>query len=393
MKRWNRRNELLADNAERASVIADWLGGAAYPTDALRETWIRFLWHQFHDDLTGTSIPEAYTFSWNDEIIALNRFSSIFEHAAGAGTRALDTRAKGVPLVVYNPIAMDREDVVEATVSFPGAAPKYVRVFGPDGAEVPAQVIEKKGGAVTVLFLAKVPSVGYAVYDARPSATPSTVTTGIAATPSSLENTRYRVRIDRDGNVAGITDKRENRELLSAPARLDLFDNLSKVWPAWEITHDTVTAQPVDYVKNPSSVRVVESSPARVAVEIVRSVGDSRIVQRIRLAAGSDRVEFDTDADWRTRERLLKATFPLAVSNAKATYDLGLGTIQRGNNTAALYEVPAQQWADITAQDASYGVSSTHRSREAMPTRRFSTSAATASPTRSPATRPAGARG
>ena len=64
MKRWNRKNELLADAAERASVVADWLGAAPYPAAKLEEAWIRFLWHQFHDDLTGTSIPEAYTFSW-----------------------------------------------------------------------------------------------------------------------------------------------------------------------------------------------------------------------------------------------------------------------------------------------------------------------------------------
>ena len=54
MKRWNRQNELLGDSAERASVIADWFGGAPYPGDALRENWIRFLWHQFHDDPDGT---------------------------------------------------------------------------------------------------------------------------------------------------------------------------------------------------------------------------------------------------------------------------------------------------------------------------------------------------
>ena len=35
MKRWNRRNEQLADAAERASVAADWLGGLAYPRDEL----------------------------------------------------------------------------------------------------------------------------------------------------------------------------------------------------------------------------------------------------------------------------------------------------------------------------------------------------------------------
>ena len=33
MKRWNRKNELLADTAERASVAAMWLGGKAYPSN------------------------------------------------------------------------------------------------------------------------------------------------------------------------------------------------------------------------------------------------------------------------------------------------------------------------------------------------------------------------
>lgn len=64
MKHFNRRNEHLADAAERASSVAEILGGLEYPSDALRENWQRFLWHQFHDDLTGTSIPQSYTFSW-----------------------------------------------------------------------------------------------------------------------------------------------------------------------------------------------------------------------------------------------------------------------------------------------------------------------------------------
>lgn len=42
MKLFNRRNELLADAAERASVVAEWLGGAAYPEEPLRESWQRF---------------------------------------------------------------------------------------------------------------------------------------------------------------------------------------------------------------------------------------------------------------------------------------------------------------------------------------------------------------
>src|SRR5262249_263222 len=34
-KRWNRKNELLADAAEKASVIAEWLGARSYPLERL----------------------------------------------------------------------------------------------------------------------------------------------------------------------------------------------------------------------------------------------------------------------------------------------------------------------------------------------------------------------
>jgi len=84
MKYWNRKNELLADAAERASLAADLLGGPVYPREELRTAWIRFLWHQFHDDLTGTSIPQAYRFSWNDELLSLNQFAGLTAGAAGA---------------------------------------------------------------------------------------------------------------------------------------------------------------------------------------------------------------------------------------------------------------------------------------------------------------------
>ena len=46
---------------------------------------------------------------------------------------------------------------------------------------------------------------------------------------------------------------------------------------------------------------------------------------------------------------LLKAVFPLAARNELATYDLGLGTIQRPTNTPQLYE--AQYQAQLFAGD------------------------------------------
>lgn len=73
------------------------LGALAYDQRKLTEIWQRFIWHQFHDDLTGTSIPEAYTWSWNDELIALRQGGDVMNSAVGALSYSLDTRVKGTP--------------------------------------------------------------------------------------------------------------------------------------------------------------------------------------------------------------------------------------------------------------------------------------------------------
>src|SRR5205823_3166124 len=98
MKRFNRDNELLADAAERAAVAAQLLTGLEYPTERLREAWIRVLWHQFHDDLTGTSIPQAYQFSWNDELVSSNQFAGVLTSSVAAIAQTLDTETVGEPL-------------------------------------------------------------------------------------------------------------------------------------------------------------------------------------------------------------------------------------------------------------------------------------------------------
>src|SRR5947207_861688 len=108
MKRWNRKNELLADAAERASVAAHWLGGATYPSKKLYDAWLLVLGSQMHDMLPGTSLPKCYEYCWNDELLALNQFAAIATDGAGAVASQMDTRAQGVPIVVYNPLSIER---------------------------------------------------------------------------------------------------------------------------------------------------------------------------------------------------------------------------------------------------------------------------------------------
>jgi alpha-mannosidase len=354
MKRFNRANELLADAAEKAGVSAAYLAGAAYPSARLREAWIRVLWHQFHDDLTGTCIPQAYQFSWNDELASLNQFAGVLTSSTSAVSALLDTSGTGVPLVVYNPVSAERREPVEAVVHFTGAAPAAVRVVdAATGNPALAQVLSTSGQDAHVLFLADVPSVGYKVFHVSPAA--AAPASSLHVTPTSLENNRLSVKIDQDGDISSIYDKDAKHELLSAPVMLELRDNPSPSWPAWEVLYSTVESPAREYVANPV-VRVVERGPVRVTLEITRKASGSTFVQRVSLTEGGDRVDVVNDVDWRSPGTELKASFPFAASNPKATYDLGLGTIQRGNDEPDRYEVPAQKWADIDDTSGTFGV-------------------------------------
>jgi alpha-mannosidase len=359
-KRWNRKNELLADAAERASVIALQAGARSYPQERLNNAWTLVLGGQFHDIMAGTATPRAYEFSWNDDVLAMNQFASVLNSATEGVAAALDTQGKGIPIVVYNPLNIDREDVVEAALTFTNGTPQAVRVYGPDGKEVLSQ-LKTEHGATKVLFPASIPAVGYAVYQVEPAQTPAPGESdkpALSVSESGLENGRYRVRLDQNGDVAGIFDKYIGKELLSAPARMALQTEKPHDWPAWNMDWTDQSRPPRAYVSGPAKVSIVESGPVRVALRVERETEGSKFVQSIRLAAGEagNRVEVANSIDWKTGEAALKSTFPLTASNPMATYNWDVGTVQRGNNIPTKFEVASHQWFDLTDKSGAYGV-------------------------------------
>jgi len=340
-KRWLRKAELLAEAAEKSSIAAEWLGARRYPLQRLNHAWTLVMGGHFHDIAAGTATPKAYEFAWNDDVIAMNQFAGVLGNATEAVAAALNTETKGVPVVVFNSLNVAREDIVEATVNFPGGMPKAVHVSASDGKEVPAQISNGK-----VLFVAKVPSVGYAVYDVQPGGGVEAAASKLQASENSIENQYYRVKLNADGDVASIFDKAIGKELLAAPARLALSYDNPEQWPAWNMDWDQEQAEPKAYVGGPARIRAVENGPARVAVEVSREAAGSKFVQTIRLSAGDagKRVEFANTIDWNTKESNLKATFPLASSNQMATYNWDIGTIERRTAQPKKFEVPSHQW-------------------------------------------------
>jgi alpha-mannosidase len=358
-KRWNRKNELLANATETASVAANWLGTLKYEKAKITDAWLRFLPGQFHDLMAGTALPIAYNYTWNDEIIAMNEFADVLQSSVGGVSRALDTQVKGIPLTVYNPLSIARDDVVEATIDFPGSVPVNVEVFDANGQALPTQIVSRSERTAKILFKGTVPSLGFSVFDVRASNDSVGPAGPLKVSRSGLENSRYAVKIDENGNVSSVYDKLNSKELLTDPIHLVYIHENPHDFPAWNMDWNDQRQKPTGYVSGPAQVQIVENGPVRVGLRITRRHDGSKFIQTLKLGTGqsADRLDFVTQIDWQGKESALKAVFPLAVSNPQATYNWGLGTIKRGNNDPRKYEVASHGWIDLTNVDNSYGAS------------------------------------
>ena len=315
-KKWNHDNELLADAAERASVAAMWLGTRTYPQERLNNAWALVMGGQFHDIAAGTATPKAYEYSWNDDLIARNQFNAVLKDAGEAIVSQLDTRTKGKAVVLYNPLNIPRNL-----------------------------------GTLTV------PPAGFAVIDWDLGPQPKGA---LKRGDRSIENHRYRVTIDDNGDISSILDKQSGRELLSAPARLAFQTEKPHDWPAWNMDWDDQKQPPRGYVGGPAKIEALDSGPFRASIEVTRDAEDSHFVQIISLDDGgdsADRIEIHNEIDWKTPAAALKATFPLTAKNPKATYNWEVGTVERGNNEPRRFEVPSHQWIDLTDQSGDFGIS------------------------------------
>ena len=361
MKRWNRKNELLAAAAEAAATAAWLTGGQKYPGKKLSDAWERVIGSQMHDILPGTSTPDAYTYSNNDEVIALNTFSSVLEHSVKKIAENLDTETPGMPIIIYNPLSFKREDLVEAEI--PISAQEEITAFDTQGVELPVQVISINNKKTHVIFPAKVPSLSWNVFTIKTKKSTLSSSSNLKVEETTegiiLENHVYRVRVNKEGFVDSIFDKAQNIEILKGTIHYELQREKPLKFPAWNMDWRDRKKKPIQLLGILESIKIIEKGPVRIAVEITRKFEASTFIQKISLSTGSpgNRVEFTEKIEWNLSGYSLKTAFPLKISNAEATYNWQVSKVKRNNNHKKKFEVPSHMWFDLTDKSGTHGIS------------------------------------
>jgi alpha-mannosidase len=362
-KRNNRRSETLVLNAEKFASLAH-LFGRVYPQEALEQAWRKVLFNQFHDILPGSSIPAVYVDAERDYAEVRRVGNEVLSGALGELALRIRTEGPGAPVIVFNPLAWTRSEIVEAEFVLPPAS-RAVEVRAPDGQPAIAQVAGRDEAAHRwkIGFLAEdVPSLGYKVFHVVPVAQPREISATLVARPGVLENEFLRLTVDgKTGCITSLYDKRSGREALAAGAcgnLLQAFRDKPRDWDAWNI--DANFEDEKWDLTEAEEVKLTETGPLRAVLRVRKHFRNSRFTQDITLYPKTPRVDVVMTADWHEDHTLLKVAFPLAVKTEKATFEIPYGSIERPTTRRtpeekAKFEVPALRWADLS--EASHGFS------------------------------------
>ena len=356
-KHANRRSEFLLHDAEflasYAAIIAAQEAQSAaiaqeysYPHQELNQAWRLVCLNQFHDIIPGSSINAVYKDS-------LQQYAEVSAAGTAVKNQALSfiSRYIGGDLLLVNPTPFTQD------------APLFWLEKLPEG-----QNFEYEGRAVitqsttTGSLIAAGPLAAYSI-------TPLTLNTGpqpavandLHITPTSLENRFLRVELSTEGDIIGIYDKANQRDVLPAGAvanQLQAFEDRPLNWDAWDI--DIYYEDKMMLAGPAVEIQIIESGPLRAALRIKRRILNSTVTQTISLTHNQPQLDFRTQIDWQDRHTLLKAAFPVAILSPTATYEIQWGNVERPThrNTSwdwARFETCAQKWVDLSEGD--YGVS------------------------------------
>ena len=86
---------------------------------------------------------------------------SIINNSSANIIASMNTYVKGIPVVVYNPLAIPRQDIATIVLKHKISPGQTIKVFDAGYKEVPAQIINRIKDSIQIIFLAVTPALSY----------------------------------------------------------------------------------------------------------------------------------------------------------------------------------------------------------------------------------------
>ncbi len=370
IKQTMRDIERILTSAEKAGVVAEWLGAPSHRKDVER-AWEPVLFNQAHDLASGVMVDKVYDDTMLGYGFARRLGDEILRSELDTISAQINSAGDGLPIAVFNLLGWPRTDVVEADAGFSEPGVQSLGVVDAAGKPIPVQILQadrnEDGGIrqARIAFIARdVPAMGYGVYRVIPNPSAQPAAPAFIGTDTNtryrdrgvVENEFYRVAFNLwNGDMTSLMLKENEWEVLKSPGNVIAKEKDGGDF--WELYGNLNGGRLVVMNKEigaPNPARTEWSSdsvggngltrPGPVVSEfhITHPFGKGVYSTRVRLYNGVRRIDILTEILNQDESVRYRALFPTSIGAGHNTQEIPFGAIERPENS----EFPAQNWAD-----------------------------------------------
>lgn len=317
-----------AGEAERDAALA-----------RLDAAWDDLLFTEFHDILTGTSIPGA----WASVRAMQGRARIVGEEVLYEATRRWSYRV--LPridehqVVVMNTADRPRRAFIEAEPYLDFDDWQCRWLADETGRPVPFQQVQPDSNQLIprILFEADIPATGSRQFQVRADAAPAIAPDEpLTATADALGNGRVSVALHRGGLGAVSLDGRQVLTGLGLHLRRDTTDTWTFHTDRWD--------EPIEATLDHAAWEVEETGPLRVRARLEGRLRHSRLRLTAALYRGEPALHLDLEVTFDERLTLLQMPIALAAPPSRWTDGLADGCVDR---TPSPVEWPFLGWSRL----------------------------------------------
>jgi mannosylglycerate hydrolase len=361
LKQINHRIENLYEKYTEPLDALAWLSGADIPEGTQDLLWTGWRWllkNHPHDDIYGSGIDQVHhemlhRFDQAEQIGLLLIRDSLRQLC-----REVDfSEQNGVPLIVYNPLAWERREIVCGDVDFDYDDPlaNDFCIMDRAGLLVPFQILAdreefwmetlkaNRKRRLKIAFPAIVPSCGYTIYYVAPSeqASPEVgFTDDWRWGDTGAENRFLSFTIASDGGL-DVLDK-SNGQLYKGLGHIEDVEDAGDEYSYCPCGHsETITTK-----DRPAQFHLVASGSNLVTYEIIRYLPipqgltedrqrrseeriDHPVISRVTIYRNQPGIFIETEIDNRAKDHKLSVSFPIPFSANTANVDESFAVLPR----------------------------------------------------------------
>ena len=381
-----RHSESGLISAEKLAVIAKSYGGINYPQSDFDAAWRPLLLSQHHDCWIVPYNGKPGN-TWADKVVGWTGTTDRIADSLiklDVGHLANGKKVSGSKFItVYNTLGVSRDEPVSVTIpdQFRG---KKLAVINAAGKDMASQiVIDSTSAQPQIVFIAKVPSMGYNTYQfkiQKAAHTDNMIATVLKNGDYKIESDIYRIVLDpkKGGIIKSLIAKKLNNKEFADKANSRGFNELRGNFYNDGGFHSST--------ENPATISIIEKGPERIKLQVKGIIDGSPFTQWLTISQGQSRIDMQVKIDWKGNPGIgeytapggyktevpkkafyndkdkLQVLFPLNLQSQKVYKNAPFDVLQsRLNNTFftswdSIKNNIILNWVDITDKNDSYGL-------------------------------------